>query len=163
MKKTAIFAAAIFAVSLFAESFTYTEYIPVYKSEQNYRIITKREPYQECWDEEVPVSQSSGDETAGALIGGAAGGIIGHQVGKGGGKTAATIGGAILGTIIGSNLAKREPEPGYKIVRRCRTRYKETHERIIEYKNYANFNGQEIIKYSSRPLDRIRVRVTVEY
>ena len=163
MKRKIFLIFVIFASLVFAESFTYTEYVPVYKSEQSYRVITKREPYEECWDEEVPVSEGSSNGAAGALIGGAAGGIIGHQVGKGGGKTAATIGGAILGTIIGSNLAKKEPEPGYKIVKRCRTRYKETKERIIEYKNYANFNGQEIIKYSSRPLDRIRVRVTVEY
>ncbi len=163
MKKAGVLIAALFASSLFAESFTYTEYIPVYKSEKLFRVITKRVPYQECWEEEVPVSQNGDSSTVGALIGGVAGGILGHQVGEGSGKTAATIGGAIVGTLVGKSLADKEPAPGYKIVKRCRTRYQETHERIIEYKNYARLDGQEIIKYSSTPLKQIKVRVTVEY
>lgn len=162
MRKVLLATVLIFAVSAFAEKFTYTEYVPVYKSEKIYRIITKRVPYEECWEEEVPLSQES-DGTVGALIGGVAGGIIGHQIGKGSGKTAATIGGAIVGTIVGKSLAERQARPGYKIVKRCRTRYQESKERIIEYKNYATFNGQEIIKYSSHPLKEIKIRVTIEY
>ena len=163
MKKVVVFLAFIFATSIFAESFTFTEYVPVYKSKKIYRVITKRVPFEECWEEEVPLSQSGDDSTVGALIGGVAGGILGHQVGKGSGKTAATIGGAIVGTIVGKNLAERQAAPGYKIVKRCRTRYKESKERIVEYKNYAIFNGQEIVKYSSRSLKEIKVRVTIEY
>ncbi|WP_281951376.1 glycine zipper 2TM domain-containing protein [Nitrosophilus kaiyonis] len=163
MKKFALMVMMIFAVSSFAEIFSYTEYLPVYKSEKIYRIITKRVPYQECWEEEVPVSESGNEGTVGALIGGVAGGILGHQIGKGSGKTAATIGGAIVGTIVGKSLAERQARPGYQIVKRCRTRYQESKERIIEYKNYATFNGQEIVKYSSTPLKEIKVRVTIEY
>jgi len=161
MRKS-LFLVLIFAAFAFAEKFTYVEYLPVYKSEKIYRVITKRVPYEECWEEEVPISQEN-DGTVGALIGGVAGGIIGHQIGKGSGKTAATIGGAIVGTIVGKSLAERQARPGYQIVKRCRTRYQETKERIIEYKNYATFNGQEIVKYSSRPLKEIRVKVTIEY
>ncbi len=162
MRKLMILISLVFATTIFAESFTYTEYVPIYKTEKIYRVITKRVPYEECWEEEVPVS-GNGDSTVGALIGGVAGGIIGHQVGKGSGKTAATIGGTIVGTIVGKNLAERQAAPGYKIVKRCRTKYSENKERIVEYKNYATFNGQEIIKYSSKPLKEIRVRVTIEY
>ncbi len=163
MKKVALTLSAALISSLFAESFTYTEYLPVYKSEKIFRVVTKRVPYQECWEEQVPVDQNGDSSTVGALIGGVAGGILGHQVGEGSGKTAATIGGAIVGTLVGKNLAEKEPEPGYKIVKKCRTRYQETNERIIEYKNFANFNGQQIVKYSDTPLKKIRVRVTVEY
>ena len=54
MKKILI--ALIFTVStIFANSFSYTEYVDVVKSEPIYRTIIKRVPYQECWDEEVPV------------------------------------------------------------------------------------------------------------
>ena len=162
MKKLVLSLLVLFTVSSLAEVITYSENIPVYKSEKIYRVITKRVPYEECWEEEVPVSQN-GDGTVGALIGGVAGGIIGHQIGKGSGKTAATIGGAIVGTIVGKNLAEKGASPGYKIVKRCRTKYTETKERIIEYKNYAEFNGQEIVKYSSRPLRKIKIRVTIEY
>ncbi|WP_200762608.1 glycine zipper 2TM domain-containing protein [Nitrosophilus alvini] len=163
MKKLIV--GSIFLVSaLFGETFTYTEYLPVTKSEPNYRIVTKRVPYQECWDEQVPVSSSSSDGTLGAVIGGAAGGILGHQVGEGSGKTAATIGGAVIGTLVGKSLAeKQQPAPGYQIVKRCRTKYQETQERILEYKNYANFNGHQIIKFSNQPLKQIPVTVTVTY
>lgn len=163
MKKISLVLALLLTSSLFAQTITYIEYLPVYKYEKTFRLITKRVPYQECWEEEVPISQSSSDGSIGALIGGVAGGIIGNQIGKGSGKTAATIGGAIVGTIVGKNLSQREASPGYKIVKRCRKRYKESHERIVEYKNYASFNGQEIVKYSNTPLKEIKVRVTIEY
>ena len=105
-----------------------------------------------------------GSDTLGAIIGGAAGGILGHQVGGGSGKTAATVGGAIIGTLIGKNLAERSHvTPGYRRVKRCRTRYKESEETIVEYKNYAKVMGRRIVKYSDRPLRYIRVDVTLEY
>ncbi len=156
----------VLASALFAQSFSYTESVKVEKSEPVYRTITKRVPYQECWDEEVPVSNSGNSGNAGALIGGVAGGVLGHQVGKGGGKTAATIGGAILGTIVGKNLSdnSNSNQVEYRKVRRCRTRYNESQETIKSgYKNIAYYNGQKIIKYSSRPLSNIRVNVTISY
>ncbi len=160
------------SINLFALSFSYVEYIEVTRSEPVYRTITKRIPYQECWDEEVPVEyEIDGDgniveDNIGALIGGVAGGIIGHQIGKGSGKTAATVGGAIVGTIVGKNLSKKDTrfERGYKRVRRCQTRYEEHEERVQRgYKNYAFYNGREIVKFSKRPLKRIKIDVTVSY
>ena len=166
MKKFAIALSFLLASQLFAEVITFTKRVPVIKSVEVERIITKRVPYEECWEEEVPADYYEGDggETLGAIIGGAAGGILGHQVGAGSGKTAATVGGAIIGTLIGKNLADRDRvRPGYKLVKRCRTRYKESENRVIEYKNYATIMGREIVKYSKRPLRHIDVRVTLEY
>ena len=166
MKKMAVLLSFLLAGQLFAEVITFTKRVPVYKSVEVERIITKRVPYEECWEEEVPQDyyEDDADETLGAIIGGAAGGILGHQVGAGSGKTAATVGGAIIGTLIGKNLAERSKvRPGYKLIKRCRTRYKESEERVIEYKNYAKIMGREIVKYSKRPLRYINVRVTLEY
>ncbi len=161
MKRLALLVSFVAASELLAEVVTFVKRVPVYKSVEMSRVVTKRVPYEECWEEEVP--QESGDDTLGAIIGGAAGGIIGHQVGGGSGKTAATVGGAIIGTLIGKNLAQQSARPGYRLVKRCRTRYKETRERIVEYKNYAKILGRKIVRYSDEPLDYIRVRVTLEY
>jgi len=163
MKKLSMLLILVLISSLYAEVITFTKRVPVYKSVEVTRYVTKRVPYEECWEEEVPVDEDSQDETLGAIIGGAAGGVLGHQIGKGGGKTAATVGGAIIGTLIGKNLAQRAREPGYRRVRHCRTRYKESERRVIEYKNYARVMGHTIVRYSDRPLRYIRVHVTLEY
>ncbi len=162
MKKIALLSIVALCTQLFAQTITFSKWVPVYKSVQIERIVEEQRPYRECWYEEVP-EDSSSDETAGALIGGVAGGIIGHQIGGGSGKTAATIGGAIIGTLVGKNLAERNSRPGYKTIKRCRTKYQNSQRRVIEYKNYARVMGHDIVKYSDRPLDHIRVHVTVEY
>ena len=168
MKKILIGVISFSLVSLFAESISFVDSIPVIKSEPVYRTVTKRTPYQECWDEQVPVSSSgSSDSTVGALIGGVAGGILGHQVGGGSGKTAATVGGAIIGTLVGKNLAERGNNgrtTTYQTQRKCVTKYNETQEeKFVGYKNIGNYKGKTNIKYSNEPLNRIRVSVVVNY
>ena len=165
MRKVAIALSLVLSAQLFGEVIHFTKRVPVYKSVEVRHIVTRKVPYEECWEEEVPMDEyDEGSDTLGAIIGGAAGGILGHQVGGGSGKTAATVGGAIIGTLIGKNLAERShARPGYKRVKRCRTRYKESEEIIVEYKNYAKVMGRRIVKYSDRPLRYIRVNVTLEY
>jgi len=171
MKKALLIILLILSSNIFAASFSYTEYVEVTRSEPVYRTIIKRIPYQECWDEEIPIEYEIDEgnvieDNIGPLIGGVAGGIIGHQIGKGSGKTAATIGGAIVGTIVGKNLSKKDRyyERGYKRVRRCKTRYEEHTQRVQRgYKNFAYYNGKEIMKFSKRPLKRIKVNVTISY
>ncbi len=168
MKKWVITMMGIAAMSLSAESIRFSDSVPVIKSEPVYKVVTKRTPYQECWDEQVPVTQgSSNDDTIGALIGGVAGGILGHQVGGGSGKTAATVGGAIIGTLVGKNLASRNSNPPtttYTTQRKCVTKYNESEEeKFIGYKNVANYKGKTIIKYSQKPLNRIHLNVIVSY
>ena len=168
MKKTVCMLLTAGLVSLMAESINFSDSIPVIKSEPVYKTVTKRTPYQECWDEQVPVSSGgSGDGTVGALIGGVAGGILGHQVGGGSGKTAATVGGAIIGTLVGKNLASKgnsQATTTYQTQRKCVTKYNETEEeKFIGYKNIGNYKGKTIIKYSNHPLRRIRLYVSVSY
>ncbi len=159
---------------LYAESITYTDTVRVISSEPVYRTVVTRKPYQECWEEEVPIDygynqNTHSSDTVGALIGGAAGGILGHQIGKGHGKDAATIGGAIIGSLIGQNLAsqnryREHNRPRYKTQRKCVTKYtKSTERRITQYKNVARYKGYTIIKYSNRPLRKIPITVTISY
>lgn len=164
------------ALSLQAGSFSYTDYIKVDRSKAMHKKVTKRVPYQECWDEQVPVRNrykrhSSYDNTVGSLIGGVAGGILGHQVGGGSGKTAATVGGAIIGTLVGHNLSNRDRDyrqnrdvVTYKTQRQCVTRYKEsTKKKFIGFKNIGWYKGEKIVKVSDRKLRRIPVTVTINY
>ena len=153
-----------------AESIQFNDSVRVIKSEPVHRTVTTRTPYQECWDEQVQVQSGgsmSSDGTVGGVIGGAAGGIIGHQVGKGKGNTAATIGGAIIGTLIGKNLGEsnsRPPQDTYQTERRCVTRYKEEmSEKLVGYKNIANYKGYTITKFSDQPLETIHISVNAVY
>ncbi len=168
MKKIIITMLFVIPISLLAESIQFSDSIPVIKSKPVYRLVTTRTPYQECWNEQVPVnSGSSNDGTVGALIGGVAGGILGHQVGGGGGKTAATVGGAIIGTLIGKNLANKGNNEGtttYQTERKCVTKYNESQqEKFVGYKNIGNYKGRTIIKYSNKPLRRIRLNIFINY
>lgn len=155
----------LFASALYAESFTFQEDVRVSNSQREYHGSSTSVPYQECWDEQVEVpSSSSGNEgTVGAIIGGVAGGVLGHQVGGGTGKTAATIGGAVVGTMVGKNVAENNSGPTYKTQRRCTTRYEERNDGAPLFRNTAYYKNQPIVKYSDRPLDYIRINVTVSY
>ncbi|MBV5277448.1 MAG: glycine zipper 2TM domain-containing protein [Campylobacteraceae bacterium] len=160
---------------LCAESITFQEEVRVITSKPEYRMVTTRVPFQECWDEQIEVryqpqpSNDGSSGVAGAVIGGIAGGILGHQVGGGSGKTAATVGGAVIGTLVGKNIGEQNsnnyaPAPNYRTERRCTTRYEEkSSEKFIGYKNIANYKNQTIIKYSDQPLEFIRLNINVSY
>ncbi len=167
MKKIFIPALVIMiSIPLLAETISFSDSVRVIKSSPQYRTVTTRTPYQECWNEQVPVnSNNNGSGTIGALIGGVAGGILGHQVGGGSGKTAATVGGAIIGTLVGKNLSGNQNSgTTYQTQRKCVTKYNEkTSDRFIGYKNIANYKGRTIVKYSDRPLRRIRLNITAVY
>jgi len=154
------------STSLFAETISFSDSVRVIKSSPEYRTVTTRTPYQECWNEQVPVSSNNyGNNNIGALIGGVAGGILGHQVGGGSGKTAATVGGAIIGTLVGKNLSNNQNSgTTYRNQRKCVTKYHErSSERFIGYKNIANYKGRTIVKYSDRALRKIRLNITATY
>lgn len=164
------------ALSLSAGSFSIEDKARVIKSIPEYKIITKRVPYEECWDEEVPVKRYSqnyyeddNDNIIGTIIGGAAGGIIGHQIGGGSGKTVATVGGAILGSMVGHRLSKhdrphREYHNDYQIRKRCSTKYHSVQEeKFIGYKNIATYKGKKIIKISRHKLRYIPVSIRVHF
>ena len=172
MKKTAYVPLLLIGSLLCAETIHLSEDVRVITSKPEYRMVNSRVPYQDCWDEQVEThyapESNSGSGVAGALIGGVAGGVLGHQVGNGRGNTAATVGGAIVGTLVGKNIAENAsstpPPPGYRMERRCTTRYEEkSTEQFMGYRNTANYKGQTIVKYSDKPLEFIRLDVMVNY
>ena len=159
-------------LSLHAENFSYTDYIKVDHSQAVHKQVTQRIPYQECWDEHVPVYRderrhSSQEGMVGSIIGGVAGGVLGHQIGKGRGNDAATIGGAIIGTLVGHNLSNRaltKEVVTYQPQRQCVTKYKKIREeKLIGYKNIGWYKGEKIVKFSEHKLHRIPVTVTIHY
>jgi outer membrane lipoprotein SlyB len=56
---------------------------------------------------------SSGNSTAGTLIGAVVGGALGNQVGHGGGRAAATILGAVGGAAVGNRIGSNSAGPSY--------------------------------------------------
>ncbi len=152
------------ATTIFAQSITFDKTVRVIKSTPEYKTVTIRTPYQECWDEQVPIRYNN-NNNIGALIGGIAGGILGHQVGGGSGKDAATVGGAIIGTLVGKNLSNNQNYgTQYQSQRRCVTKYEEREsEKFVGYKNIARYKGQRIVKYSDRPLRFIVLHINVRY
>lgn len=169
MKKTITILTLAF-LGLQANSFTITDEVRVSSSSPVYKTITKRVPYQECWDESVPVQSRGGytdDYPIGTIIGGVAGGVIGHQVGKGRGKDLATVGGAIIGSIVGHNMSKnqrRDSYTTYETRQRCVTRYSENEEeKFIGYKNIGYYKGKRITKISNRRLSYIPINIKVNY
>ncbi len=175
MKKLSFITLALCSSTfLFAESLSFQEEVKVLSTKPEYRMVTARTPFQDCYDEQVEVRhqaqpQNDGNGIVGGVIGGVAGGVIGHQFGGGSGKTAATVGGAIVGTLVGKNLAEQNnnyapPPPSYRLERRCTTRYEErTTEQFMGYKNIATYKNQTIVKYSDHPLEYIRLNVAVSY
>jgi uncharacterized protein YcfJ len=175
--KLKLLSAVAFASLLQAQTLQFTEYVHVQSSTPEYETIRQRVPYQECYDEQVPIAGvydsgvNNGANVAGSIIGGTIGGVLGHQIGKGKGNDAATIGGAILGTIVGSNTlgnpnqVYREPQPRYKTTRHCVTKYREgvSERTFIGYKNVAYYKGKKIVKYSNEKLKSIPITVTIDY
>ena len=162
------------ALALQANSFTRTDQVRVVKSKPIYKTITARTPYQECWEESVPVQRHSNRyerdrNPLGILIGSVAGGIIGNQVGRGHGKRAATIGGILIGGMVGHNLSrknhhKRDSYTSYENRQRCVTRYNENQKKkFMGYKNIANYKGKRIVKISNKKLRYIPITITVHY
>ncbi len=168
MKKITLILATAF-ITLSASSITINERVKVISSKPVYKTVIKRVPYQECWNESVPIQRDvySNDYPIGTIIGGVAGGILGHQVGRGRGKDLATVGGAIVGSIVGHNLSKnqnRQTYTEYETRRRCITKYNEIEEeRFIGYKNIARYKGRKIIKISNRRLNYIPIQININY
>ncbi|ADV46153.1 glycine zipper 2TM domain-containing protein [Nitratifractor salsuginis] len=163
MKKLFLLSLLAFG-SIYAGSFSWYRDVPVIRSKPVYETVTIRKPYEVCYNRQVPVYRNGIEEPVAALLGGAAGGVLGHQIGKGRGRTAATIGGAVVGAFVGDNLARRQRRVYYRPHRVCETRYRVHGERqLVHYRNVARFHGRRIVKFSSRPLRYIRIKITASY
>jgi len=153
-----------------AETLQFTEYVSVSSSVAEYQTVQQQVPYQECYDEQVPVARanSATNNIGGSILGGAIGGVLGHQIGDGKGNDIATIGGAILGTIVGGNTIganQQYNQPQYQTRRNCVTKYRQStgQRQFVGYKNVGYYKGKKIIKYSNEKLTSIPVTVTIDY
>ncbi len=172
MKKILITALILGSSVLYAKQTTYTEYVDVTNSKPVYERVSNRVPYEECYDERVPVTYYNDRRSGlngGAIVGGIVGGVLGHQIGGGHGKDIATAGGAILGTLVGQNSVRNDynnyQTTRYETRRHCETRYTNSRgKRVLTgYKNIAYYKGKKIVKFSNRRLSTIAVRVTLSY
>jgi len=154
---------------IFASSLTIT--LPVTHSEPIYRTVTKRIPFQECYDktEQVRVSCNYDDSEnmigLDTLIGITAGVVLGNQIGKGNGRSAAKVLGGIAGGLVSNgmrNSANNNNSCYEERTRRvCETHYEQsTSKRKIGYKLCAQIEGKEICTSSKNKLSSIDVHIT---
>ncbi|SMN12375.1 Putative exported protein [uncultured Candidatus Thioglobus sp.] len=128
-----------------------------------YKEITIKEPYQECYQQDVRVSNDNSptSEIFGAIVGGA----VGNQFGKGHGKDAMTIAGALLGASLGSDHDAQAG--GYTTTKDvCETKYRyRTEERIQGYRlilDYKGIKGTKRVQYNNHNIgDTIKVKITI--
>lgn len=130
---------------------------PVYDNIQSSR------PRQECYEEEVGVRDTRGNNAAGTIFGAIVGGALGNQVGKGDGRKAATIAGAVIGGAVGNNAARRDDTYGVQTETRCRTVNEVyTERRIVGYDVQYRYRGDVFMsQLDYDPGERMRVRVSV--
>jgi uncharacterized protein YcfJ len=130
---------------------------PVYDNIQSSR------PRQECYEEDVGVRDTRGNNAAGTIFGAIVGGALGNQVGKGDGRKAATIAGAVIGGAVGNNAARRDDSYGVQTETRCRTVNEVyTERRIVGYDVQYRYRGDVFLsQLDYDPGERMRVRVSV--
>ncbi len=152
-------------ILLNANTFSMQDEAKVIRTTPVYKTVTKKTPYEECWDEKIKIVQQQSSTGIGKLLGGITGGILGNQVGGGNGKTVATIGGAIVGTVVGGNLSqKNQSNSHYETVKKCITKYtSEIEDRLIGYNNIAKYKGQKIEKFAEKKLTLIQIQVSINY
>lgn len=145
------------------------------------------DPIEQCWDERVPVYQSTagrGDIRRGhssktpEILGAIIGGVIANQVGKrGGGKArdVATVAGAVLGGSIGHDIKRNNREAryggrsnrhqpvAYETVQRCEiTERLIDKQHVVAYDVAYKYRGSVFhTQMDQRPGDKIKLKVTV--
>jgi len=152
---------------LFSSSITIE--LPVTHSEPIYRTVTKRVPYQECYDKTEQVRIFCGNDSdeniigIDTLIGITAGVILGNQIGKGNGRSAAKVLGGIAGGLASNGMRNSNNDYCYEERKRrvCETNYEQsTSKRQIGYKLCAKIEGKEICTSSKSKLSSIDVHIS---
>ncbi|WP_198265043.1 glycine zipper 2TM domain-containing protein [sulfur-oxidizing endosymbiont of Gigantopelta aegis] len=144
------------------------EYVPVLSSTAISQRKNHSTPRQECWTEQVQVSQARSQNNnnayensymnslfgrqsyTGTILGGLVGGGIGNALGhsKSNKKAGAVVGG-LLGGAVGYDLTRNRPQnvthnaPRYENQQRCKTVYDNyEEEKIIAYNVRYQYDGQ---------------------
>ncbi|RDE18741.1 histidine kinase [Motiliproteus coralliicola] len=149
------------------------DYAKVVSVEPVTRSVSRKVPYQSCWQEEVayevPTHGGYRSRTP-EILGGIAGVALGSSLGSNhhkSNRTIKAIAGGLLGASIGRDLGRQHHHPSsrteYRTEQRCDTHY-ETHweERITGYDVRYRYRGET---YHTRmdydPGNKIRVQVQV--
>jgi len=157
----------ILSSTLFSSSITVQ--LPVKYSEPLYRTITKKVPYQECYDktENIKVPDSYNNDTNGigidTLIGITAGIVLGNQIGRGNGRSAAKVLGGIAGGLVSNGMRENSTNYHYeeRTRRVCETHYESSSsKRLIGYKLCAEIEGKKICTSSKEMLSLINVHIS---
>lgn len=128
-----------------------------------YEDFEATRPREECYEEEVGVRDTRGNNTAGTIFGAIVGGALGNQVGNGDGRKAATIAGAVIGGAVGNNAARRDDVYSAQSETRCRTVNEVYSERrIVGYDVQYRYRDDVFMsQLDYDPGERMRVRVSV--
>ena len=130
-----------------------------------YETVQVSRPVEECWTEQVVVSDRRHGSYTGTIAGGIVGGVVGHQFGRGRGKTAMTVAGTLLGASIGHDLSHR-PARAYRVVEEehCElVEQVEYQEQLVGYRVKYRYKGETFFtRTDEHPGKRIRIRVDVD-
>ncbi|HXP00884.1 MAG TPA: glycine zipper 2TM domain-containing protein [Luteibacter sp.] len=128
-----------------------------------YGVARVETPRQECYDQPVVRRESSGNATAGTILGAVVGGVLGNTVGKGDGRKAATVVGAVAGGAVGNNIAHNGDRTYDSTETRCRDVSTVSEQRrIAGYDVEYRYRGEVYVsRLNYDPGERLRVRVSV--
>lgn len=133
-----------------------------------YEAVTVSEPREECWNEQIRMSDKHRSESRtpvliSTIVGGAIGNALGNNKSS---QRVGTVVGAVLGHSVGRDIvsANSRPQPArYQTVQHCEmvSHYRDE-ERLTGYQVRYLFNGEEYTVHTDRdPGKRIRLRVDV--
>lgn len=121
----------------------------IVNKEPIYTNVEQREPYQECYQVDVPIYGNVGGgngASAGDVLGGM---IIGGLIGKGAtGKDNGAAAGAVIGGLIAADKGQRGQQGivGYKQETRCDTKYRTKQVSVVnQYRITYRVDGQDIV------------------
>ena len=172
-KKLQVFIMLSLSISLYSydEGSSYYDYVNVTQSIPIYKTIIERKPYKDCYNvnykakvdcysDETTNNRDNNSIGLDTIIGATAGVILGNQFHNH--KDASRVIGGLAGGLMANNMRNQDSGDCYenKTKRKCVTKYKEEEKNILtKYKNIGYFNGREIIKYSERPINQIRIKI----
>lgn len=144
-----------------------SDYAEVLSARPIYTQVRVSQPRRECREEQVTYREPryTGDNAAGAILGGIIGGVAGHQFGGGSGRAVATGIGAVVGAGVGSRAGQydRGGDTRTSYETRCET-FDDTHveDRVDGYDVTYRYQGATY--HTTMPYDpgnRIAVNVDV--
>lgn len=131
-------------------------------------FTSKVKTSERCYEDTVEVLVDCGNADTNSigidtLVGATIGVIIGNQIGSGSGRDAAKIVGGLGGGYIANQQRNNKQCKTYNQVTRCEPVYEYiTEEKVVGYRNCAEYNGQKICKETAQPLEYLNITQTIK-